>query len=355
MTLESDWLAIQRGCDFNQECLPATTRVFMRNGRDLAQFVHVDNVYYGPFNACLLLISGADPLRRCEASAGFGAPFADGIPYVNPFSNTQLFPPSGFQSKNQIGITTFGPNHLKSLVLEVMNRALRAVWYQKWAVHRRLRPEAFAGRIHFHLTQPANPLVAYPFDMPELTKLGSTSQAGSLLDRIFAHNTAQNNASGTGTNPGTYLLPIAYAEGSPLHPSYGQGHATAAGAAVTILKAFFKDVSFADLNQRVLEVKANGMTGNFQGSGSSTIDQITTVHGELNKLASNIGIARNIAGVHYRSDYINSVLLGEQVAINLLDDLYSTFNEKFTFRFRLFNGSEYVLNKSESGPDLNRN
>jgi hypothetical protein len=35
------------------------------------------------------------------------------------------------------------------------------------------------------------------------------------------------------------LLPMAFQEGSPMHPSYGAGHATVAGACVTILKAFF--------------------------------------------------------------------------------------------------------------------
>ena len=30
--------------------------------------------------------------------------------------------------------------------------ALKATWCQKWLVHRRLRPEAFAGRVDNHLT-----------------------------------------------------------------------------------------------------------------------------------------------------------------------------------------------------------
>ncbi len=33
-------------------------------------------------------------------------------------------------------------------------------------------------------------------------------------------------------------LPMAFQEGSPMHPSYGAGHATVAGACVTILKAY---------------------------------------------------------------------------------------------------------------------
>lgn len=38
---------------------------------------------------------------------------------------------------------------------------------------------------------------------------------------------------------GTYLLPIAYPEGSPTHPAYPAGHACVAGAGATMLKAFF--------------------------------------------------------------------------------------------------------------------
>jgi hypothetical protein len=36
---------------------------------------------------------------------------------------------------------------------------------------------------------------------------------------------------------------------------------------------------------------------------------------KLGKLAANIGIGRNIAGVHWRSDHAASIALGEQVAI----------------------------------------
>lgn len=46
---------------------------------------------------------------------------------------------------------------------------------------------------------------------------------------------------------GSYLFPQAFPEGSPLHPSYGSGHATVAGACVTMLKAFFnEDVVFPE-------------------------------------------------------------------------------------------------------------
>ena len=43
-----------------------------------------------------------------------------------------------------------------------------------------------------------------------------------------------------------------------------------------------------------------------------------TVGGELNKVAANIAIGRNMAGVHWRTDYSESVTLGEEVAIGIL-------------------------------------
>src|SRR5436853_7825784 len=109
---------------------------------------------------------------------------------------------------------------------------------------------------------------------------------------------------------------MAYAEGSPLHPSYGQGHATVAGACITVLKAFFVDEKFTNLDLDVITVDRNGQRQPYNGADRNQI----TVHGELNKLASNIGLGRDFAGVHYRSDYFNSVFLGEQVAITLLED-----------------------------------
>jgi len=81
--------------------------------------------------------------------------------------------------------------------------ALNAVWYQKWFVHRRLRPEVFGGRIHNRVTDAAR----YPIHSDILN-----SPVLPLLSR----------------KNGTFLLPMAFPEGSPTHPSYGAGHATVA-------------------------------------------------------------------------------------------------------------------------------
>ena len=49
--------------------------------------------------------------------------------------------------------------------------------------------------------------------------------------------------------------------------------------------------------------------------------------GELNKLAGNISLFRNAAGVHWRSDHSESLLLGEAVALRLLREMTLGFNE----------------------------
>ena len=45
-----------------------------------------------------------------------------------------------------------------------------------------------------------------------------------------------------------------------------------------------------------------------------------TVGGELNKLAANIAMGRNFAGIHYRADADHGMRLGERVAIACLQD-----------------------------------
>ena len=46
----------------------------------------------------------------------------------------------------------FGAPYIKALVAEAASRALKAAWYQKWFVHRALRPEEYGGRVHFTKT-----------------------------------------------------------------------------------------------------------------------------------------------------------------------------------------------------------
>lgn len=66
--------------------------------------------------------------------------------------------------------------------------------------------------------------------------------------------------------------------------------------------------------------------------------------GELNKIASNIATGPNVAGVHWRSDGVESILLGEQVAISVLRDQRETYNEPFNgFTFTKFDGTPITV------------
>jgi hypothetical protein len=66
-----------------------------------------------------------------------------------------------------------------------------------------------------------------------------------------------------------------------------------------------------------------------------------TVGGELNKLASNIALGRNWAGVHWRSDGSAGLTLGEAIAMEVLAHLRTTYPEHFPgFRFVAFDGRD---------------
>jgi hypothetical protein len=65
---------------------------------------------------------------------------------------------------------------------------------------------------------------------------------------------------------------------------------------------------------------------------------------ELNKLASNIALGRNMSGVHWRSDATAGLRLGERVAISLLEDLKHDYREYWQgFSLTRFNGKRIVI------------
>ena len=266
----------------------------IRNGRDLAHYVHIDALYQAYFNAMLILL-------------GMNAPLDAGNPYP---------------SKRMKAFATFDGPHILSLATEVATRALKAVWYQKWFVHRRLRPEAYGGLVHF-----SDP------------HLNGAITSSPVIGEIQAR---------TG---GTRLLPMAFPEGSPTHPAYGAGHATVAGACVTILKAWF-DESLPMLDPVVANADGTD-TVPYTGPGATEM----TVGGELNKLAANIAIGRNFAGVHWFTDYSESLRLGERVATILLMKQSRDYFEKFELSYTNFDGKTVKVssggNISVTGdPDL---
>ncbi|HSD45770.1 MAG TPA: vanadium-dependent haloperoxidase [Pyrinomonadaceae bacterium] len=292
MTDFATWLAVQRGANQPADIFDPVPR-YMRNGRDIGQWVHIDVLFQGYFQAFLVL-------------AGAGAPFDDGNPYNgNP---------------SQAGFGTFGGPHIATLLCEVSTRALKAVWYQKWFVHRRLRPEVQAARVHRTLFNGAG----YPVH-PE------------ILDSFNDNNRLK------GFMPaGNALLPMAFPEGSPTHPAYGAGHATVAGACVTILKAWFNETTrLVDIGLTPMQPTDDGLSlVPYAGSDAGDL----TVGGELNKIASNVANGRNIAGVHWRSDATESLKLGEQIAIGILRDQRACYNEVFNgFSLTRFDGTTITV------------
>jgi hypothetical protein len=64
----------------------------------------------------------------------------------------------------------------------------------------------------------------------------------------------------------------------------------------------------------------------------------------LNKLAANIAFARNMAGVHWRSDVIEGLKLGEEVAISLPGCVKTTCRQDFAgFTLTKFDGTTVTV------------
>lgn len=287
MTDFAGWLSSQNGVSPGSGDIFDPTFRYMRNGRDIGQWVHIDVLFQGYFQAFLII-------------AGAGVPFDSGNPYTG--------------STNQAGFGTFGGPHIATLLCEVSTRALKAVWNQKWFVHRRLRPEAFAERVD----RTAYHGASYPVHSEILTSLSTAARLGGYMPA------------------GNAFLPMAFPEGCPTHPAYGAGHATVAGACVTILKAWF-DESFVIPGPVV--PSADGLSLLPYGGSD-----VLTVGGELNKIASNVANGRNIAGVHWRSDATESLRLGEAIAINILKDQKPSYNEQFGgFSLTKFDGTTITV------------
>lgn len=300
LTNLGDWLDVQNGCVPSSLAIPPDTQVplrFIRNGRDIGQYVRLDVLHQAYFVAALILLNGIT-LNETTSPFVFRFPFDAGNPY-------------GAQGSTfvQAAFGTFGNPHIMTLVTEPATRALKAIWYQKWLVHRRLRPEAFGGRAEIARQNKAE----YPLHSDLTTK---STVLTNTLSRF-----------------GSYLLPQAFPEGSPLHPSYGSGHAAVAGASVTMLKAFFDEGTVIQEPVRINPADGGQTTVPYEGPE-------LTVGGELNKLASNIATGRNIAGVHWRSDGTEAIKLGEAVAISMLRDMRETYGEPFGgFSLTKFDGT----------------
>lgn len=320
----ASWRDVQDGKDVRgpgdpgQSFVPGQTR-FIQTPRDLATYVHFDALYQAYLNACLILL-------------GMGAPTDPGFAHL---SGARCSYPSGAnegRASNAGGFALYGGPHILTLVTEVATRALKAARYQKFNNHLRLRPEALAARLSTdHLPEA---------DFPQLGTVFSDMRA-SIQATVDAINAANGNDDA--------LLPMAFAEGSPMHPSYAAGHASVAGACVTILKAYFDTgavfVTDASGNTSFRHAKKGDTPIAYEAhqNGASlrtvNVSSPLTMEGELNKLAANISIGRNMAGVHYFSDYYDSLRMGEEIAIGMLEEQALCYpTDPFVMSIQTFDG-----------------
>src|SRR5271165_6738042 len=289
MTDLTTWQEVQNGIDTGLRNQPDSQQRYEYNGRSLSAYTHVDVLYQEYLTAFLVLNT-------------LGAPSNPGNPYKH--------------SKTQNGFSTFGGPDIASALGGVAARALDVVWYQKWMVHLRHRPESGGGLVH---------LIE--------TGLGNTVNA-QLNSNVLNSQAVQQSFS----KYGSYLLSQAFPEGSPTHPAYPTGHGVVAGACITLLKFFF-DGNYVIPNPLVPTSDGLSLvpyTGNDAGQ--------ITVNGELNKLAHNVSFGHGIlAGIHWRSDSDSSMVLGEAVAISVLQDRAQCYNEKFTVSFTKLDGTTATI------------
>jgi hypothetical protein len=323
LTEFSDWLhAQQSGKDRHGQAYPNANEYseeffeseerYISTMRDLARFVNKDALHQAYFNAALILLSG-------------GAKWTPGNPYGD----------CGILKPREAGFGVLGGPHILALVSEVATRALKVVWNQKWQVNLRLRPEAYGCLVHV-----------------QTCGKDGTKRSYGLPDWVIETKAAQKIF---GIYQG-YLLPMAFTPGSPTHPAYGAGHATVAGACVTVLKAYFKTfetvqgvdcpVCFNTLKERHNpwgkgEPIKSYVTGLNEGKWQripldKKVADDLTIEGELNKLAQNVAMGRSMGGVHWRTDNSRSLVLGEALAAEILAEITLDTNENEYFEFRTF-------------------
>jgi hypothetical protein len=292
LTDEASWFLVQNGGSTGLSDQAEPEPKYLHNGRGLAAYTHVDELFQAYLTAYLVLRS-------------MGAPVNPGNPYLH--------------SKTQNGFGTFAPPDFAAMLAQVAKMALGAVWYQKWVVHLRHRPEAGAGLV-------------------QLVHGGATfsAQPDGL---VFASEGLRRSHA----KYGSYLLSQPFPEGSPSHPAYPTGHGTVGGACITLLKFFF-DGGFVLKGTPQVPSHDGTTLKDWSGEPSQGAAGALTVNGELHKLAHNVTFAHGLhGGIHWRSDSDSSITLGEAVALSFLSDLACTYAEPFTVSFTKLDGSMAVI------------
>ena len=271
----------------------------IRNGRDLSAYTHADVLYQAYFTAFLLLDN-------------LGAELNPGNPYIGSITEKPF--------------STLGGPDAAGTIAEMATRALKASWYHKWIKDMRLRPEEYGALVHARKTGTS--------PMPQAA---AALHSDVLNSQALSHTFAAH---------GTYLLPQAFPEGSPTHPCYPTGHGTVAGACVTALKFFYN----GSHKIRPLLQSAGGEVAVPSSDGTALVEYAGSdrdsmdINGELTKLAFNVSMGHGIhSGIHFRSSTYWSILLGEQVALSVLQDRAKSYNEPFSISITRFDGTTATI------------
>lgn len=231
---------------------------YLRSGRDVGEYVHWDFCNQASINAAAILLG--NPHRSRE-----------GWPATNPYKT----------SRTMNGFVNLGPGYAQNAMGVVCDLAFKACWNEKWLRHRALRPEEYGALV-------------------DRTVRGENVGIHPLI----IHSDAVKRVR---AKFGSALLPQSYPEGCPPHPAYPSGHAVVAGACVTVLKALFDE-------GRKIRFPMQPTSDGKDWESISPHVPAPTVGAELNKLATAIAMGRNFAGIHWRSDAWQGLLLGESVA-----------------------------------------
>ncbi len=277
---------------------------YVHSGRSLAETVHNDGAYQFYYQAAQLL-------NKLGAKPNVGFP-------VYPNQNSFITGPNSPDVLCSIGTVT--------------ELSLKHAWYWKFQLYRKLRPETFGLWI-------------------DNIKFGIVANHKNYdISNVVLHNGILNDIN---LLYGRFTQPLCYPEGAPIHPSYPAGHAVIAGACCTLLKIFYDCNHAWSSLPGVMAGTYGPVAGAVQAdvTGSNLIAYTETDHanmtinGEINKLASNVALGRDWAGVHYRSDGMAGLLLGEEIAMKYTEDMLSACVENNlngtypTIFFTKFNGS----------------
>jgi hypothetical protein len=274
-------------------------RKYIFCGRGLAEAVHNDPAYQFYYQGALILNS-------------LGCPTNPDFPV---YANQSAF------------ITGPALPNVLCAIGAVADLCLKHAWYWKWQAYRRLRPEQLSVWVH---------------DVKKniLPNKNNFDLSDVLLENIVLEQIEDLY--------GNYTIPLTYPEGCPVHPSYPAGHSVCAGACSTIMKMYYDcSKKWHTLTQPVQSIDGDSLTP-YTDADHNEI----TVLSEIDKLCSNVSLGRSWSSVHYRSDDIEGMLLGEQIAIAWMADNLSSTVENWLdgkipkISFTKFDGTTHIVTPS---------